>query len=86
MPFNIMCVRCGTKIATVEMNKVRDWTQTHDVEICKGCVEKEEKLREFFEKQKKGYIKRLDVLCQEAVTELDKKVKELAHAEYRPTD
>lgn len=85
MPFNIMCIRCGTKIATVEMNKVRDWTQTHDVEVCKTCVDKEEKLRVFFDKQKNGYIKKLNVICESAVAQLNNEIKEL-NAEHRPTD
>lgn len=83
MPFNITCVRCGSKIATVEKNKVRDWVQTHDIEICKDCTDKEEKLRAFFDKQKNGYIKRLNAVMESAVEQLNNEIEKL-NAEHRP--
>jgi len=85
MPFNITCVRCGGKIATVEKDKVRDWVQTHDIEVCKGCVDKEDALRAFFDKQKNGYIKKLNAVCEQAVTDLNEKIKEI-HVEHRPVN
>ena len=85
MPFNITCIRCGGKIATVEKNKVRDWVQTHDVEVCNDCIKKEENLRSFFDKQKNGYSKKLNVICDEAIAQLNNEIKEL-NAEHRATD
>lgn len=84
MPFNITCVRCNGKIATIEKNKVRDWVQTHDIEVCKTCTDKEEMLLAFFNKRKDGYIKKLNVILEEAKTDLTEHIKEL-NVEHRTT-
>ena len=78
MPFNITCVRCGDKIATIEKNKIRDWVQTHDLEVCKLCQQKEEKLRSFFAKQKNLYVKRLDEVLESAVKDLNEQIRGLS--------
>jgi hypothetical protein len=83
MPFNIVCVRCNKLMATVEKAKVRDWVQTHDVEICDTCVAAESSLRKFYEKEKDKYVKQHKAVLDAAVESLDRKVRELAHGNHR---
>lgn len=78
MPFNVVCSRCNALMATIERNKVRDYTQIHQEEICKNCITQEASLRKFFEKQKNVYITKLERTLEEAIQKLDQEVKELA--------
>ena len=79
MPFNVTCVRCNALITTITKDKVRDYTQIHETEICKKCVQKEEEMRSFYEKRKKQYMAKLDSILTEAIEDLDNKIKEIAH-------
>ena len=79
MPFNVTCGRCNALIATITKDKVRDYTQTHETEICAKCVKKEDEMRSFYEKRKKQYIAKLDAILNDAIEDLDSKIKEMTH-------
>ena len=78
MPIDILCERCNKKIFSAGIDRVRDYLQANG-EVCTVCQKKEGVLERKFDRLKGEYIKKFDVLLDEAKAELGKIVRELAN-------
>ena len=78
MPVNLLCERCGKSIGNFPYDKVRDYVQANG-ETCKECLKNEDKLIKFWEREKNGYIRKLDLILEEAKQALADKINELAN-------
>jgi len=85
MPVNILCERCNTNITTVAALKVKEWVHTNG-ELCKKCQRMDDQLKEYYEKKRVTYEKKLNRILEEAQTDMKKKVIELAHGGQHDED